>query len=166
MRGPKGAAVGTLKRVILSDIVSYNCVPQFACIISGIPGHYIEDIKISDVYLHHQGGGTAEMAALQPAENEVAYPDPRMFGRLPARGFFVRHARNLEFSNVEIAHTRPDARPAFWMNDVSEVDLFRVRVAPSPGAPIFKLNSVENLRAFASRGFKDLELGTVNPPQL
>jgi hypothetical protein len=52
------------------------------------------------------------------------------------------------------------------MNDVSEVDLFRVKVAPSTGAPIFKLNGVENLRAFACRGFKDLELGKVNSQQL
>jgi polygalacturonase len=166
MRGPSGVPVGTLKRVILSDIVSYNCVSQFACIISGIPGHHVEDIKISDVYLHHQGGGTAEMAALQPAEEEAGYPDPRMFDRLPARGFFIRHARNLEFSNVEIAHGRPDVRPAFWMNDVSGVDLFRVKVAENPGAPIFKLTSVENFRVFASRGFKDLELDTVTSKEL
>jgi polygalacturonase len=166
MRGPKGVPVGTLKRIILSDIVSYNCVSQFACIISGIPGHLVEDVKISDLYLHHRGGGTPEMAALQPAEKEDQYPDPRMFGPLPARGFFIRHSRNLEFTSVEIAHAEPDVRPAFWMNDVSDVDMFRIKVAESAGAPVFKLNNVRNLRALAGRGVKDLQLESVQSQQL
>ncbi len=166
MRGPRGVPVGTLKRIILSNIVSYNCVSQFACIISGIPGHPVEDVKISDVYIHHRGGGTSQMAALQPAEAEGAYPDPRMFGPLPARGFFVRHARNLEFTNVEISHSQPDTRPAFWMNDVVGVDLFRVKVAESAGAPIFKLNNVKDFRVLAGRGMKDVQLESVDSQQL
>ena len=88
-----------------------------------------------------------------------------MFGHLPARGFFVRHARNLEFSNVEIAHNQPDLHPAFWMNDVSGVDLFRVKIAVSAGAPLFNLNRVGKFRAFASRGFKDMDLDEVASTQ-
>jgi hypothetical protein len=37
-----------------------------------------------------------------------------MFGDLPASGFFARHIRNLEMSNVEIATRAADHRPAFW----------------------------------------------------
>jgi polygalacturonase len=166
MRGPKGVPVGTLKRVILSNIVSYNCVSQFACIISGIPGHLVEDVKISDVYVHHQGGGTAQMAGLRPAEAEGEYPDPRMFGPLPARGFFIRHARNLEFTNVEIAHAKPDFRPAFWMDDVSDIDMFRVKIAESASAPNFRLNKVKNLRVLAARGMKDMQLDNIDSQQL
>ena len=84
-------------------------------IISGIPGHAIEDIKIHDVYLESIGASTKEMAALQPPESirDDPWPDPDMFGDIPASGFFLRHIRNIEFTNVEIAFTRPDARPVF-----------------------------------------------------
>src|SRR5205823_8361120 len=50
LRGPRGMAVGALRRVILSNIVSYNAAGRLPAILSGIPGHAIEDVKISDVY--------------------------------------------------------------------------------------------------------------------
>jgi len=163
MRTPKGQPVGTLRRVLLSNIVSYNCVPQFACIIAGVPGYDVEDIKLSNLYLHHQGGGTPRMAALTPAEDADKYPEPRMFGDLPASGFFLRHARNLEFSNVEIATEAPDARPAFWMDDVKGADFFRLKL---PGAtPRFRLSNVMDFSVLASRGIKDTVLSEAKQEQ-
>jgi len=38
-----------------------------------------------------------------------------MFGEMPAHGFYIRHARNVSLSNVEVASLKPDARPPlFW----------------------------------------------------
>jgi hypothetical protein len=48
-------------------------------VISGIPGHEIEDVKISNVQILHEGGGTKEDAAYQPPEYEDMYPEPTMF---------------------------------------------------------------------------------------
>ena len=50
-------------------------MPRLGSIISGIPGHYIEDVKISNVQVLHQGGGTKEDAAYQPPEYEDMYPN-------------------------------------------------------------------------------------------
>ncbi len=126
MRGPEGVPPGTIKRVILSNIVSSNAVAEYPSIISGVPGSVIQDIKISNVYLHQLGGGTKEWSELEPAEKESSYPEATMFGTLPARGFFVRHARNIEFSNIEVVRAKSDERPAFWLQDVDGVDLFHV----------------------------------------
>jgi polygalacturonase len=153
LRGPEGAAPGVLRRVILSDIVSSNAAAEYPCIISGVPGSVIEDIKIANLYLHQLGGGSAEWAALDPPERESAYPEATMFGILPARGFFVRHARNLEFSNIEIATAQPDRRPAFWMDDVQGVDLFRVKAGKNTAA--YALRDVQNFRSFGSPDFPD-----------
>jgi polygalacturonase len=79
MRGPDDTPVGTLKRVIISNIVCSNSVSRLGSIISGIPGHAIEDVKISNVQILHQGGGTKEDAAFQPPEYEETYPEPTMF---------------------------------------------------------------------------------------
>jgi polygalacturonase len=153
MRGPKDATVGTMKRILISNITSYGAA-QLPSIISGVPNHAIEDLKLSDIYLHQIGGAPAEMAALQPPEKESAYPDPEMFGPLPATGFFLRHIRNLELSNIEIATQNADSRPAFHLNDVHDSDFFRIN-APQNQSPIFHLQSVTNFRVFASRQLPD-----------
>jgi polygalacturonase len=160
MRGPQNVAPGALRRVILSNIVSSNAVAQYPSIIGGVPGHLIEDIKISDVYLHQLGGGTKEWGALEPPEKEGSYPEATMFGTLPARGFFLRHARNLEFSNIEIAAATPDERPAFWMHDVEGVDLFRVKAGKNIAT--YSLRDVKNFRSFGSSDLPDRTEDTVN----
>jgi hypothetical protein len=36
--------------------------------ITGVPGHYIEDVKICNILIEHPGGGTKQEAALQLQE--------------------------------------------------------------------------------------------------
>jgi polygalacturonase len=160
MRGPKDAQPGVMKRVLISNVTSSGA-SRLPSILSGVPEHAIEDIKISDVYLEQVGGGSAEMAALEPEENEAKYPDPHMFGDLPASGFFIRHLRNVEMSNVEIATRDADARPAFWLHDVDGADFFRLRV-PQGAAPAFDLRQVKGFRSFGSRQMADLTLESVD----
>ena len=154
MRGPAGAPVGTLRRIILSNITSYNAA-QLPSIIAGIPGHPVEDIKISDVFLHQVGAGDAAMAKISPPEKENAYPEPTMFGPLPATGLFARHVKNLEVSNLEIATEQKDARAAFFLQDVDGADLFRIRVPRPSTAPVFRLRQVEEFRVFGSQFVPD-----------
>jgi hypothetical protein len=154
LRGPVGERVGTLKRVLISDITCHAPLNDMPSIISGIPGHAVEDIKISNCYFLHKGGGTAEMSARQPAEQPDDYPEPARFGRLPAQHFYVRHARNLEFNNVELADVTFDARPSFWLGDVNGADLLRVKL-PRGSSPAVSLNDVSDFRAVANRGLID-----------
>jgi polygalacturonase len=154
MRGPKDSKVGYIRRVIITNISSSGAT-QLPVIISGVPDYLIEDIKISDVYLEQVGGAGAEMAALDPPENEAKYPDPEMFGDIPACGFFLRHIRNLQMSNIEIATESPDARPALWLKHVEGADFFRVRV-PRTGAPAFDLREVKDFRVFGSQFVSDV----------
>jgi hypothetical protein len=72
--------------VIISNLVCSNSVSALGSVISGIPGHYIEDVKISNVQVLHQGGGTKEDAAYQPPEAEDIYPEPDMFSAPPRPG--------------------------------------------------------------------------------
>jgi len=85
---------------------------QFPLILAGVEGYPVEDVKISNVFFQQVGGADAAMAALKPPENEAKYPDPNMFGALPASGLFIPHARNVELSHIEVQTLKPDARPA------------------------------------------------------
>src|SRR5882724_838034 len=137
-RGPKDkTTVGALRRVIISNIVVYNADPRYASIISGIPGHPIEDVRLSNIRIYTAGGGTKEQAALEPPEKEDGYPEPNMFGELPAYGFFIRHVKGLQVSDVEVSYSKDDARPAVVMNDVKGADFFRLRAQHGAEVPTF-----------------------------
>src|ERR1022692_4813310 len=116
LRGPKESTkVGTFKRILISNLDCYNAAFKVGSILSGIPGYSIEDVKLSNIYVETVGGGAVDAANVPPPEFENKYPDPGMFGTMPAFGFFLRHVRNIEMSHVELASTAPDARPAFYL---------------------------------------------------
>jgi polygalacturonase len=161
MRGPSGVPVGRLRRVILSDIVC-EANAAMPSVLSGIPGHAIEDIRIENVVIRTAGGGTADMAAAQVPEQEQGYPEPERLGPLPAAGFFIRHARNLEISNVELEFASADARPAFVLKDVEDASFFHLSL-PHGGTPAFSLQDVERFTVSGSAGLVDMSL--TNVPQ-
>jgi len=166
MRGPPGAAVGKLRRVNISDVVASNCVARQASLVTGIPGHPIEDLRLSNIYVLHQGGGTKEDGSVQPPEMENAYPEPSRFGVMPAHGFYLRHVRGVELRDVEIKYMREDFRPPFVLDDVQNAHLFHVKAARAPGVPSFVLKSVENFSVHQSRPVADAELEKVALKQL
>jgi polygalacturonase len=160
LRGPKGAAgtdqstvVGTLRRMLLSNISCHNTASRFGSNLTGIPGFFVEDLKISDVFVECAGGGTADQAKIVVAERENAYPEPGMLGALPAYGFYFRHVNRLEMSHVEIAPVAPDARPAIYLDDVPRADFFAITAPSSP--PAFSLNKSTDVRILMSRAAPD-----------
>ncbi|MFZ0933169.1 MAG: glycoside hydrolase family 28 protein [Bryobacteraceae bacterium] len=158
MRGPAGTPVGTLKRVIISNLVCSNSASRLGSIISGIPGHAVEDVTISHVQIWHQGGGTKEQAAIKPPEKETGYPEPSMFGGMPAQGFYIRHVNGIRFDNVEIVAEKPDLRPAFVLDDVRDADFFRIRAPREADTPIFALHDVADFAVHMSRSVPDTQL--------
>ena len=158
MRGPAGPAVGQLRRVIISNVVVYNADPRYASIISGIPGHDIEDVMLNNIRLYYKGGGTREQAALNPPEKENDYPEPSMFGDIPAYGFFIRHVRGLEMNAVSLAYLKEDARAPFIINDGKAVELRNVKAARAGGVPAFILKDIENFSIHDSYPLEDLRL--------
>jgi polygalacturonase len=144
-RGPKETTtVGALRRVIISNVVVYNADPKYASIISGIPGHPIEDVLLSNIRVYSRGGGTKEQAALDPPEKEDTYPEPTMFGELPAYGFFIRHVKGLQMNDVQLTYLKEDARPPFILTDVVGADLLHMKAQRGQDVPTFVLQKVEN----------------------
>ena len=156
MRGPAGVPVGAIRRVILGNITCTNAaLPKIGAIVAGIPGHPIEDVKISDIMIVHQGGGTESDAQLQLAEKEKDYPEPTMFGTTPVHGFFIRHARGLEVHAIKIQTAAPDARPAFLLEDVEGAEFGRIKAAVVAGSPTFSLRNVKDFNIYRSTPVPD-----------
>ena len=64
-------------------------------------------------------------------------------------------------TNVEIATRESDARPAFWLHDVTGADFFRLRV-PRGAGPAFDRRQVKDFRTFGNRQMADLTLEIVD----
>ena len=164
MRGPAGVPVGVIRRVILSNITCMSSAgPRIGSILAGIPGHPIEDVKISDIMILHAGGGTASDAQLQLAEKEKDYPEPTMFGTTPAHGFFIRHVRGLEIHAVKIEHVSAEARPAFVLADVESGEFGRIKASSDAGVPTFSLRNVKDFSVYRSKPVKDTEMRLRGP---
>jgi len=143
-----GTPVGTLKNVRISDVVAEVTVEDRAkaaravyknlkvdtspgvtdaeksksgpIMITGIPGHYVEDVVLENIRISYPGGGTAEDAERVVAEDIARYPEQFFFGVLPAWGAYIRHARNIEFKNVQMQTRTPDVRKKIVLDDVEE----------------------------------------------
>jgi hypothetical protein len=177
MRGPAGTPVGALRRVSISNVTVYDADPRYASIIAGIPGHQIEDVRFYNIRILYRGGLTLEQAASQPAslvntffrppggsgpreayavpEREAMYPEPSLFGVLPAYGFYIRHAAGVRMDGVEIGFMASDTRPAFVLDDVRDIDLHGVRAQTAPKVPTFVLRDVEKFRVTHSPAVRD-----------
>ncbi|MBO5001381.1 MAG: glycoside hydrolase [Prevotella sp.] len=105
--------VGKINGIHLSNIQIRNA-GSMGCSITGIPGHEVENVWLDNITIHHKGGVTAaDMAKINESikdEKEKEYPESTMWGNLPAKGFFVRHARNIKFNNIEVITEQPDVR--------------------------------------------------------
>ncbi len=166
MRGPEGTPVGRLRRVTISNVVVTNADPRYSSIISGIPGYDIEDVTLSHIRIVAKGGGTREDAALTPPERENAYPEPSMFGKTPAYGFFIRHARGVTLDNVEVSYLKDDLRPAFVLNDVKDVQFRYLKAQHAPEVPTFVLNKVSDFGTQGCASIPDTRLESVEEKRL
>ncbi len=181
MRAPKEMQIGSIKRVSIANVVVSDADPRYASIIAGLPGHPVEDVKLANIRIQYRGGLTLDDVAKQPAtlvntfffrgqggvpprepfatpEREKEYPEPSMFGLLPAYGLFVRHAKGIELSNVEVGYMKEDRRPAFVLEDVEGAAFEHVKAEVAKDALMFWLKDVSGFRLHGVPGQKDVEL--------
>jgi polygalacturonase len=183
MRAPEGTPIGSIRRVSISNVVAYDADPRYGSIISGIPDHDVEDIKLSDIRILYRGGLNLDQVAKQPAdlvntfffrggvppreafdtpEREKEYPEASMFGMLPAYGFFIRHAKGIELNNVEVGFIQEDRRPAFVLDHVNGVDFQHVKAQKAAGVSTIVLKNVENFTARGCTPLPDTQVSTAD----
>ena len=145
---PQKPPVGTLKNILISDVNAEvtiedrqqaasppykNVKPETApaitdkeksktgsIMITGLPGHPIENVRLENVTISFPGGGTAKDAARTVAEDPTRYPEQYFFGVLPSWGAYIRHSKNIKFINVKLETRVADARQKIHLDDVEE----------------------------------------------
>lgn len=120
----------------------HNYFP-YASSITGIPGHFVENVVIDDVEIEILGGfpvRTKEDAQRVIPENPKGYPENRMFGVLAAHGFYIRHAKDIKMTNIRVVIIQKDARSAFVLDDVHDSVFNNITVKDNRNTPAFSIN--------------------------
>lgn len=155
LRAPGATAPGTAARIAISNVVASDVAPEHGIFIAGLPGHPVADVSLSGIRLLSRGGGTREDAARTVPEMVRDYPEPMLFGPLPAWGLYVRHAARLQLRDVTLQLAGADARPAVELDDVQEPDLAGLRLSGAAGKDEWVLSGVTGLRARDCDGLPD-----------
>ncbi len=147
--------VGVFRDVNVDNIVATG-VENISCSITGIPGHPIEGVSLSNIVIRCRGGIDEDRTDLEVPEVEQKYPESRMFGDLPSYGFYCRHVNGLTFRNVRLGFDTPDTRYALVCDDVENLTLEAFQPMASKSAPAAVL--FKNVRNAFIRG--------CNPPSM
>jgi polygalacturonase len=121
MEGHKIDKVGGLQNISISNVIATNA-KKTGCSISGIPGFPVQNINLSHISIEFDGGGTKDDFMREIPEQEKSYPESDMFDLLPSYGFFIRHAQNVRFSDIQLRTKSEDLRPALFVSDVQDAD--------------------------------------------
>ena len=157
--------VGTFRNVVMSNIVATG-TSNIGCSITGLPGHPIENITLSNIQLGFEGGGAREEASKQVPQKEKSYPESTMFGVLPAYGFYCRNVKGLKFTNVSLQTTAADQRHALVCEDVEDALIDALDAPFAPGAcAVIRLNNARGIfvRGCRPKAGTDLFLNLQGP---
>jgi polygalacturonase len=116
--------VGTVDGVTFEDITGDTVRYDWASPISGtvLPDgtrHALKNLVFTNVSVIHKGGLSAIPA--DPPEYAGQYPDPNLWGNLPAFGYFARHTDGVTFSGATTTVSPADARSWLVARDVTNL---------------------------------------------
>ncbi len=137
---------GTFKNISFSNIQAVG-VTESNCFISGIPGHNIENVTLDNIRISYKGDGQKKDSERKIPELTDEYPKPRMFGTLPAYGFFIRHASKVKLNNLFLTCEKPDFRSVIKCEDVSNLEINRLHAdSHTEAAPFFWVKDSKTVR--------------------
>ncbi|MEJ1969153.1 MAG: glycosyl hydrolase family 28-related protein [Rhizomicrobium sp.] len=132
-RAPPGTPIAVVRRVSISDIDAVSLDRRYCAIVSGVPGGIVEDISLRGIRLLYPGGGAAGDPARAVPEAADGYPDPDMFGPMPAWGLYMRHVRGAVLRDIELHAMAADPRPPAAVSDVTGLNTEGLLATPGPG---------------------------------
>jgi len=146
LRSPDSIGIGAARRIKIDTVVAHNVAAQSGILLVGEPGHPIEDLSLSNIFIDYAGGGTKEQAALQvPAYEAEHYPEPQRLGTMPSWGLFARHVKNLDASRLEFRVAQEDLRPVVVLEDVTDASFDHVKFPAAAGAAHIILKNVDGI---------------------
>jgi hypothetical protein len=121
----------------------------FPSSITGIPGHYVENVTLENISILYEGDASKEInyfpldSLEHITEALSSYPEFSMFGELPCWGLYVRHVKGLTLKNIKLGLVKPDFRAACIFDDVYKLKLDSFSVNKYLNLPVIILNKAK-----------------------
>ncbi|KAA9038683.1 polygalacturonase [Ginsengibacter hankyongi] len=131
--------VGKMRNIVISNVVAYN-TGNYCSSITGIPGHYVENLSLSNVQFFNKGGinkGDYIESAEKVKEDIKGYPQPTAWKELPSSGLFVRHAKNIQINGFMLNSEELDPRIPVIAVDVDGLQVRTISKIDHSGANVF-----------------------------
>jgi polygalacturonase len=121
------------RNILISNVIADGVGKMSGIQIMGLPEQPLEGIRLENIRLTSNGGGTATDADINPKELGTGYPEPRKMGTLPAYGIYARHVKDLELANIHLNFTATDLRPAMAFADIDGLELDNLKAQVADG---------------------------------
>lgn len=108
--------VGRLRGVRITNLLARGGHTHCSSV-TGIPARAVEDVTLAGWQI--EAAARRERFAGAVPEAVGRYPQPNMFGPLPASGLYCRHVRGLAVHDLRLRLDRPDPHPAIVCDDVA-----------------------------------------------
>jgi lysophospholipase L1-like esterase len=143
---------GTLRNIQITNIFA-RTEGLVAGSITGLPGHPVENITLSNIHFVSSGGGSLEDAMRRNIpEREKEYPETLKFSDVPAYGLFIRHAVGITMNNIHLEVLGADHRNALYAEDVKQLVLSGFTFSnPQQEAGLITLDNVQNAQISGNR---------------
>jgi hypothetical protein len=137
-----GGAPGLLQSVRIANVIATGA--KLASVIAGLPGAPVTGISIDGFSVTMANSDVGPTALAEIPEKPKAYPQPTMFGPLPAFGLFLRHASDLSLRDLQLQGAPQEKRPALVADDVTQMQLLGYRDGGGQAASHLWLNNVRD----------------------
>jgi hypothetical protein len=115
--------VGSIDGVRFENVTADSVRHDWGSIVSGVVDNgqtfKVTNVAFQDVHVTMKGGVAA--APGDPPEYAGQYPDPNLWGEVPAYGLYLRHADGVSFTRTTIDVDATDARTQLHTSDVTNL---------------------------------------------
>lgn len=139
-RTPDRESVSRMRNILISDVTATGVTNKSGIHIAGLPEQPLEGLRLQNIRIVYEGGGTKEQAGLIPKELGTGYPEPTR--EMPAYGLFARHLKGLELANITFSFMKDDFRPAIHCVDVKGLEIDNLKAQLADGVAASKLEDL------------------------
>lgn len=141
--GDTSATANRLSRVTIDNVRARGAVLTSS--ITGLPDRPVEDVRLSNIDIETVMPGKPSWIAGPIPEIPAKYPESRMFGWLPASGFFCRHVVGLRMRDIRITAPLDEWRTTMLFDDVTDSSVSGFSSTPAKdGVAPFTYRDVAN----------------------
>lgn len=142
MRAPEGFHNSTVNGISIRNVEVTNADSRYACLIAGVKGQPIRNVRIENLNVTFRGGLTLEDVEQQRGRNpffipearkatdfgEADYPEPSAHGIQPAWGFSISHAENIRIKNIHLKTIQKDERPWLYQKETKNIRIRKKQI--------------------------------------